>query len=136
VAYGLHWEWRGFGVVPAPVRERIERLEPQFDAPAKLRDEYLRIPGCRLNLKLRSGERPSLKFKRLRRFDPATGLELWEERAEEDLGLAEGSATGRVKAARSRVAEAVRDLGLDGAVPRLNYVEAVGRWAEGRTLGC
>ena len=59
VAYGLHWEWCAFGVVPAGIRERIERLRPQFGAPVRLRDEYLRVPGCRINLTIRSGDRPS-----------------------------------------------------------------------------
>jgi len=222
VAYGLHWEWRGFGILPASVRETIEDLPAQFPTPGTVKDEYLWVPGCRINLKLRSGEAKSLKFKRLRDSDPATGLELWEERAEEDykfpvspgvvvglgaalgvranqppgsldreallqalqradsrikvlavdkvrrarlyplaagrlivevaeltspqlvtsvgieddLGLTDASAADRVEAAKRSVAAAVRQLGLDGALTRLNYVDAVTCWAEGGTLSC
>ncbi len=81
---GLHWEWRGFGLLPDDVRQQIDSLEPQYDAPQPVIDEYLWVPGSEINLKLRSDKGGSLKFKRLREKDKATGLELWQERKEED----------------------------------------------------
>ena len=50
-------------------------------------DEYLWIPGSRINVKLRSKGNGSLKFKRLRVTDSESGLELWEENPEEDYAF-------------------------------------------------
>src|SRR5215813_4873427 len=87
MAYGLHWEWRGFGTLTTDVRAQIEKLEAEFDAPERVTDEYLRIPGSRINVKLRSKGNGSLKFKRVRVTDGATGLELWEEKPEEEYAF-------------------------------------------------
>jgi len=79
MAFGYHWEWRGFGKPEAGLRSRIFALRPKFPDPQELLDEYLWAPGCRVNLKLREG---SLKFKRLE--TKAERLELWNEAAEEN----------------------------------------------------
>jgi hypothetical protein len=79
MAFGPHWEWRGFGKPAAGLRSRIFGLEPKFSDPQELLDEYLWAPGCRVNLKLREG---SLKFKRLEA--KTERLELWNEPPEEN----------------------------------------------------
>jgi hypothetical protein len=87
MAYGLHWEWRGFGTLTTDVRAQIEKLEAEFDAPERVTDEYLWIPGSRINVKFRSKGNGSLKFKRVRVTDSETGLELWEEKPEEEYAF-------------------------------------------------
>ena len=85
MAYGLHWEWRGFGEISQEVRSRVDKLKPLHSSPSKLVDRYLWFPGCTVNVKLRSlygGE--SLKFKRLVEGDDHQQLQLWLEKAEED----------------------------------------------------
>jgi hypothetical protein len=130
MAYGFHWEWRGFGVLPAGIRERIERLPAKYPEPATVRDEYLWIPGCGFNLKLRSKPR-SLKFKRLLKSDPLTGMELWEERADEDhpFAVAPSVAVRVASALGIRLDEPPGPLDreplirtLQGADPRLRVI--------------
>jgi len=87
MAYGLHWEWRGFGSLAPGTRSAIEALTPQFATPAQVTDEYLWIPGVRVNAKLRSTGAGTLKLKRLRESDATSGVELWEERAEEEYAF-------------------------------------------------
>ena len=79
MAFGHHWEWRGFGKPEAGLRSRIYGLRPKFPEPQELLDEYLWAPGCGVNVKLREG---SLKFKRLE--EKAECLELWNEPEEEN----------------------------------------------------
>ena len=79
MAFGVHWEWRGFGEVPAPVRARIEALPLKFDRSQDVTDEYLWVPGSRINVKLRFSD---LKFKRL--LESAGGLERWLEDPDEN----------------------------------------------------
>lgn len=84
MSYGLHWEWRGFGRLDPSARERIEQL-PQWSAVSDIVDSYVWWPGIAVNLKLRqwrSGE--SLKLKRLRHRDERLGVELWEERLDDE----------------------------------------------------
>jgi hypothetical protein len=86
MAYGLHWEWRGFGELDEQVRDRITRLRSVNGWDRTIRDRYLWYPGCRSNVKLRSwGAREGLKFKRLIEEDGELGLQLWLERQEEDF---------------------------------------------------
>ena len=74
MAFGKHWEWRGFGEIPEALRSRLESLPLKFSASQELTDEYLWAPGCSVNLKLRFSD---LKFKRL--CERAGSLELWLE---------------------------------------------------------
>jgi hypothetical protein len=88
MAYGLHWEWRGFGYLEDAVRKRIAGLRP-LDLPRrKTHDQYVWKPGCAVNVKLRSTDSTSsLKFKRLIRDDRELELQLWLERANEDYAF-------------------------------------------------
>ncbi len=79
MAFGVHWEWRGFGEIPAPVRVRIEALPLMFDRPQDVTDEYLWVPGSRINVKLRFSD---LKFKRL--VESSGCLERWLEDPDEN----------------------------------------------------
>ncbi len=74
MAFGRHWEWRGFGHVGGDLREALESLPAKFPTAQLITDEYLWAPRCRTNVKLRLGD---LKLKRLLRED--RGLELWLE---------------------------------------------------------
>jgi hypothetical protein len=85
MAYGLHWEWRGFGELGDDIRSRIVELKPLRPFPTKVVDRYLWFPGCRVNVKLRSFRgAETLKFKRMIEVDCKSGLQLWMEKAEED----------------------------------------------------
>ena len=81
MAFGKHWEWRGFGSLRPDIERRIRALAPMFPEPQEVVDRYLWLPGCPLNLKLRLGD---FKIKRsIRRVDAtaelAAGLEEWLE---------------------------------------------------------
>ena len=74
MAFGAHWEWRGFGALDPALRRRLESLPRKFATRQRLADEYLFVPGCPLNVKLREGD---LKFKRM--LEVSQGLEQWLE---------------------------------------------------------
>ena len=78
MAFGQHWEWRGFGRISAELRDRIEALDPLFASDRSLIDTYLWTPHSSVNIKLRLGD---LKFKRLIESDG--DLECWLEDANE-----------------------------------------------------
>ena len=62
MAFGDHWEWRGFGRVSASFRAWFLQLPPlALSTENRLHDEYLWTPGCIHNVKLRYD---ALKFKR------------------------------------------------------------------------
>ena len=82
MAFGEHWEWRGFGVLPAESRRELEALPLKFATSQRLRDDYLHVPGVRINVKLREG---CLKFKRL--LVTRGGLEHWLEDRSENFPL-------------------------------------------------
>ncbi len=85
MAYGLHWEWRGFGALDPEVRRRIEHLPRLFPGDLAGVDSYYWYPGCDVNLKLRDWEiRAGVKLKRLHDVDAGTGLQLWLEDERED----------------------------------------------------
>ncbi len=74
MAFGEHWEWRGFGPVGDDVLRTLRALPLKFPDAQVITDEYLWSPGCRTNVKLRLGD---LKLKRFVRVE--RGLELWRE---------------------------------------------------------
>lgn len=106
MAAGVHWEWRGFGDASARLRARIEALTELFGT-ARIRDEYLWIPGIEVNAKLRAGVpgEEGLKLKRLveRRDD----LERWTERPEEVFPFPLGAQAWR------RLSEVLRPSGIE-----------------------
>lgn len=79
MGFGKHWEWRGFGSLSATFRARLDALPAKFPSAQELTDEYLYVPGCPLNLKLREGD---LKLKRL--LEERGGLERWLEDEKEN----------------------------------------------------
>jgi len=80
MAFGKHWEWRGFGALSTGLRTRVESLPLKFDRPQDVKDEYLWIPGMSINVKLRFTD---LKFKRL--LGSEQGVERWLEDEAENL---------------------------------------------------
>jgi hypothetical protein len=74
MAFGKHWEWRGFGDLSSELRAKVEALPLKFPSSQDLTDEYLWVPGSPINVKLRLSD---LKFKRL--VESSRGLELWLE---------------------------------------------------------
>ena len=103
MAFGKHWEWRGFGILPAPLRAKVESLPRKFANCQEVADEYLWMPGARVNLKLRLGD---LKFKRL--LESRGGLECWMEDEAENIPFPLG---------REVAEKLARDLGV--ALPPL-----------------
>jgi len=82
MAFGKHWEWRGFGKLSRELRARIEALPLKFEESQDLTDEYLWVPGSPINVKLRLSD---LKFKRL--VESSRGLQLWLEDPAENYTL-------------------------------------------------
>jgi hypothetical protein len=74
MAFGEHWEWRGFGTLPRSLRQELESLPLKFPTAQEITDEYLWSPSSTVNIKLRLGD---LKFKRL--LESVDGLERWME---------------------------------------------------------
>lgn len=74
MAFGVHWEWRGFGPLAPEAAARVESLPRKFPSAQRVVDEYLWVPGARANVKLRAAD---LKFKRL--LERRGAFELWEE---------------------------------------------------------
>jgi hypothetical protein len=87
MAYGLHWEWRGFGTPDGLSVQRLSELAFPSRTEAVV-DRYLWLPESRINVKLRawSGGR-SLKLKRLLDADAQLGVQLWAEYPEDDHSL-------------------------------------------------
>jgi hypothetical protein len=82
MAFGKHWEWRGFGALSGELRARLESLPLKFDRPQIVKDEYLWTPETAINVKLRFSD---LKFKRLLGMEE--GVERWLEDEAENLPL-------------------------------------------------
>ncbi|UFP95830.1 hypothetical protein [Gloeobacter morelensis] len=82
MAYGLHWEWRGFGPLDPAVRERIEALSTAQPGVREETDSYLWTPQCTANVKFRTFGEGSLKYKRLVRVNGP--VQLWLEDPRED----------------------------------------------------
>ena len=85
MAYGVHWEWRGFGDIAGEMEARILGLRPSAVAERTVTDTYLWYPGLGSNVKIRAWEGGgSLKVKRL--LDPGDdpGPSLWLESPAED----------------------------------------------------
>lgn len=100
MAYGLHWEWRGFGALDPAARERIEALPRMFPDDAAGVDSYYWYPGCDANIKVRDWQwRSGVKLKRPRDHDAESGLRLWLEDAQEDFAFPLTAAAARTLAA-------------------------------------
>jgi hypothetical protein len=80
MAFGTHWEWRGFGEISAGFMDRFGRLVHEF-GPQGVDDLYIWAPGLVTNLKIRTGEMGGLKFKRFVARDGR--LECWSEDPDE-----------------------------------------------------
>lgn len=76
MAFGLHWEWRGFGAVSGRFAGQYCSLLDLFPE-QEIEDSYLWVPGLEVNAKFREGAEGGLKFKRLKNGDGP--LEQWEE---------------------------------------------------------
>lgn len=74
MAFGKHWEWRGFGTAGETLAATIRALPPVLESPWVLTDRYLWTPGATVNVKLREGD---LKLKRF--IEAAGGFECWLE---------------------------------------------------------
>ena len=82
MAFGKHWEWRGFGPVSPALRERVEALPLLHPTAQIVTDTYLWLPGCAVNVKLRFDD---LKLKR--RLNDAGGVEEWLEDPAENFSF-------------------------------------------------
>jgi hypothetical protein len=76
MALGLHWEWRGFGVVSRDFARYFSQLDHLF-IPPDVEDVYLWARGFKVNIKVRDIPEQPFKFKRLRNKDG--DLEQWAE---------------------------------------------------------
>jgi hypothetical protein len=56
------WEWRAFGEIDANSFHRISHLPKRHDRTGNLKDDYLWVPECSLNVKLRA---EGIRIKRL-----------------------------------------------------------------------
>ncbi len=76
MAFGSHWEWRGFGAVSSKFASRYSELVVQRE-PHYLEDLYIWVPGLEANVKVRSGTEEGLKIKQKKSKDGR--LEHWDE---------------------------------------------------------
>jgi hypothetical protein len=74
---GIHWEWRGFGIVSGEFALRYSALAPQFPRQV-VEDVYLWAPKLEVNVKVRDLPAEPFKFKRLQNWDGH--LEQWAEK--------------------------------------------------------
>jgi len=74
MAFGKHWEWRGFGSPPPATLRTVESLPLKFPDLQAVTDLYLWVPGSPINVKLRMRD---LKFKRL--LEVSGEFERWLE---------------------------------------------------------
>jgi len=81
MALGIHWEWRGFGIVSGAFALRYSDLEAQYP-PQSVKDDYLWAPRLEANVKARTLAGEPFKLKRLQ--DKDGHLEKWSE-AEDDI---------------------------------------------------
>ena len=101
MAYGVHWEWRGFGVVDGAREELVRSLAPAAVPERAVADTYLWHPRLTNNVKLRAWEGGG-SFKVKRQLDPGSpdGPSLWMESPAEDYDLPlDGAALVRALAA-------------------------------------
>jgi len=80
MAYGTHWEWRGFGAVTPRFAQSFLELPVHAEAHT-VEDDYLWIPGLEVNAKFREGVEHGLKFKRIQKTDG--NYEVWTEDPDE-----------------------------------------------------
>lgn len=130
MAFGRHWEWRGFARGRPRVLARIEALPAAFSTAQRLSDRYLWYPGCAVNVKLRENH---CKLKR--RLDVAPdGLEEWiEDEAENYAFPLDPSAVREIVSALGGACEGAGGAGaadetalleiLTGASSRARIVE-------------
>jgi len=102
MAFGTHWEWRGFGSVSRELMERLDSLPLLFPTSEDVTDRYLYVPGCLANIKVRFSD---LKFKRL--LETSGALECWLEDPGENHRFPVGPA---------ELDKLAKDLGVD--IPR------------------
>jgi len=83
MAFGTHWEWRGFGSLPGTLAEGIRALPGLFPDSQVVTDRYLWSPGCEVNFKLRLGD-----FKIKRCIESAQGgVSKWVEDPAENFSF-------------------------------------------------
>ncbi|MEC7922733.1 MAG: hypothetical protein VX496_04955 [Planctomycetota bacterium] len=75
MAFGMHWEWRGFGVLSSALEDKVRALVPLFPDSQVVTDRYLWSPGCSINFKLRFGD---FKIKRCLEQEDG-GVAKWQE---------------------------------------------------------
>ena len=80
MAFGTHWEWRGFGAVNSKLAEQFSALKASVSS-NQVVDTYIYAPGLKTNIKIRTGHQSGIKFKRPVKF--ADNFELWTEREDE-----------------------------------------------------
>ena len=56
MAFGTHWEWRGFGLLSEALDKELRTLPALFPDSQVVTDRYLWSPGCGINFKLRFGD--------------------------------------------------------------------------------
>lgn len=143
MAYGLHWEWRGFGTLDDATIERVSALGATSDV-LEVVDHYIWTPHISVNLKVRSwagGRR--LKVKRPVDRIAETGIELWAEHPEDDHELPIPSDTAthvlresglplRVSGASVDAADLLERVRRTGPDVRVVSVRKVRSWAATR----
>ena len=75
MAFGTHWEWRGFGKLSGVLGGEIRSLRALFPESQVVTDRYIWSAGCDINFKLRLGD-----FKIKRCLEVAeSGIARWSE---------------------------------------------------------
>jgi hypothetical protein len=102
MAFGTHWEWRGFGAVSSRFASRFCALAPQREV-HYIEDLYLWIPGLDVNVKLRKGAEEGLKFKR--KIGADGRLDLWSESPQDVFAFPLGKGAWELLSRTTRTAD-------------------------------
>jgi hypothetical protein len=68
------WEWRAFGVIDTNSLHLISNLPKRYDRSGNLKDDYLWLPECSVNVKLRD---EGIRLKRLLSATPDGSIKQW-----------------------------------------------------------
>jgi hypothetical protein len=82
MAFGRHWEWRGFGSGRESICARVVEFPAIFPEAQEITDRYLWVADSALNVKLRLG-----RFKLKRPLGRECGIEQWLEDPAEDFAF-------------------------------------------------
>jgi len=114
--YRHHWEYRVFGNLRKKIKRHLHNYQPVTEIRSALCDEYLWVPGCTANIKLRQYKnQDKVKFKYLA-DTTRDGFELWAEDSALKFGFPLSTdAVGRLSSQLGLRPDLIQDLNCHDA---------------------